>query len=107
MDAKKIKELKFAGSSFESFIGLRSFLVMGDLVFHLMTLFYKNFQENILDPILDPYIPKNFLLVRVSEKITINLGKFLVETVKIMCLAYLTFQFFIFTEPYFKKYLKG
>jgi hypothetical protein len=107
MDAQKVKALTNATkSSFESFVGLRSFLIMGDLMFHLLTLVYKNIQDNILDPILDPYIPENFLVFHPTEKITLNLGKFLVNFFKTVILAYLTFKIFVYTEPYFNRYLK-
>lgn len=107
MDAQKVKALTNATKgSFESFVGLRSFLIMGDIMFHLLTLLYKNIQENILDPILDPYVPKDFLVFHPTEKITLNLGKFLVNFTKTATLAYLTFNIFIWTEPYFHSFLK-
>ena len=107
MDSQKIKALTNATKgSFESFVGLRSFLIMGDLMFHLLTLLYKNIEENILDPILNPYIPDNFLVFHPTNKITLNVGKFLVNFSKTAILAYLTFQIFIWTEPYFNRYLK-
>ena len=107
MDAQKIKSLTNATKgSFDTFIGLRSFLIVGDLMFHLLTQVYKNIQENLLDPLLDPYIPKNFLVYKMNKKVTLNIGKFLVNLFKTVILAYLTFQIFIFTEPYFKTYLK-
>ena len=93
MDAQKVKALTNATKgSFSSFVGLRSFLIMGDAMFHIMTLFYKNIQENLLDPIFNPYVPKNFLIFRINDKITLNIGKFLVEFTKTAILAFLTFQ---------------
>ena len=106
VDSQKVKEMKFATSSFESFIGLRSFFVMGDLIFHLATMFFKVLQENIINPILDPYIPEDLLLVKINEKITINLGKFFVETAKVLILCFITYLIFVYTEPYFKKLSK-
>ena len=107
MDAQKVKALTNATKgSFDSFIGLRSFLIVGDLMFHLLTQVYTNIQENLLDPLLDPYIPENFLVYKMNEKVTLNVGKFLVNLFKTIILAYLTFQIFRYTEPYFTKYLK-
>ena len=68
----------------------------------LCTQFYKNVEENILNPILDPYVPKEFLVFRPTEKIKLNLGKFLINLGKTLFLAYLSFQIFLLTEPYFK-----
>lgn len=107
MDAQKVQALTNATKgSFESFLGLRAFMITGDLMFHLLTLVYKNIQENLLDPILDPYVPENFLVYRPTKKITLNVGKFLVDFSKTIILAYLTFKIFIWTEPYFNKFLK-
>ena len=107
MDAQKVKALTNATKgSFETFVGLRSFLIMGDLMFHLLTLVYKNIQENLLDPIMDPYVPEDFLVFHPTEKITLNVGKFLVNFTKTALLAFLTFKIFIYTEPYFNKYMK-
>ena len=107
MDTQKVKALTNATKgSFSSFVGLRSFLIMGDAMFHIMTLFYKNIQENILNPLFDPYVPKNFLIFRINDKVTLNIGKFLVEFSKTAILAFLTFQIFIWTEPYFNSFVK-
>ena len=107
MDAQKVKALTNATkSSFTNFVGLRSFLIMGDAMFHIMTLFYKNIQENILDPIFNPYVPKDFLVFHINDKITLNIGKFLVEFSKTAVLAFLTFEIFIWTEPFFNSFLK-
>lgn len=107
MDAQKVKALTNATKgSFSSFVGLRSFLIMGDAMFHIMTLFYKNIQENILDPIFNPYVPENFLIFKINEKITLNIGKFLVEFMKTAFLSYLTFKIFVWTEPFFNKFIK-
>lgn len=107
MDAQKIKALTNATKgSFGSFVGLRSFLIMGDVMFHLLTLLYKNIQDNILDPILDPYIPEDFLVFHPTNKITLNVGKFLINFGKTALLAYLSFQIFVWTEPYFNRFLK-
>lgn len=107
MDAKKVKVLTNATkTSFGNFIGLRSFMIMGDLLFHLITKLYENIEENILNPIMDPYIPKDFLVFHPTEKITLNVGKFLIEIFKTIILAYITYQLFIYTEPYFNNFLK-
>ena len=107
MDAQKVKALTNATkSSFSNFVGLRSFLIMGDAMFHIMTLFYKNIQDNILNPIFDPYVPENFLIFRINDKITLDIGKFLIEFSKTAILAFLTFNIFIWTEPYFNRFLK-
>ena len=107
MDTQKVKALTNATkSSFTNFVGLRSFLIMGDAMFHIMTLFYKNIQENILDPIFNPYVPKDFLVFHINDKITLNIGKFLVEFSKTAVLAFLTFEIFIWTEPFFNSFLK-
>jgi len=103
----KVKQLtKATKGSFNTFVGLRSFLIVGDAMFHIMTLFYKNIEENILDPIFNPYIPKDLLVFHINDKITLNIGKFLIELMKTGVLAFLTFQIFIWTEPYFNRFLK-
>ena len=108
MDAQKVKALTNATKkSFESFVGLRSFLIMGDIMFHLLTKLYNNVEKNLLNPILDPYVPEEFLVIRPTSKIKINLGKFLIELLKTLILAYMSYQIFIYTEPYFKRFLKG
>ena len=107
MDTQKVKALTNATKgSFGSFVGLRSFLIMGDAMFHIMTLFYKNIQENILDPVFNPYVPHNFLIFKINDKITLNIGKFLVEFTKTTLLAFLTFEIFIWTEPFFNTFAK-
>lgn len=108
MDAQKIKALTNATKgSFDTFVGLRSFLIVGDLMFYLLSQVYKNIEENLLDPLLDPYIPKNFLVFKMNDKVELNIGKFLVNLLKTGILALLTFEIFKFTEPYFSRYLKN
>ena len=94
-------------NSFENFLGLRSFLIMGDSsMYHLLAMFYKNIQENILDPIFDPYVPEDFLVIHPTDKITLNVGKFLVGLTKTLILAYITYKIFSYTEIYFKWFVK-
>lgn len=108
MDSQKVAALtNVTKKSFEMFLGLRAFLVMGDILFHLVTKLYNNIEKNILNPILDPYVPDEFLVFRLNSKIKINFGKFLIELSKTLILAYLTYCIFILTEPYFKLFLKG
>ena len=107
MDAQKVKTLTdITKSSFDIFLGLNIFMVMGNAFYHLLTKLYENIQKNILDPVIDPNIPSNFLELHFGDKITIKLGSFLVELSKTLILAYVTYQIFLLTEPYFKYFLK-